>query len=263
MKRRILLTAAICLAAPLAGCDQINAWLHPKPKDNSFLVVDAPPPKAIVALYPGQDQISVQARAGDCATADRCHIWQDGKWMPLPADASKSLPLLAVTQPAEGSYSDALWRKVGNDRAVLVNSQAGAGNFDVGKFDGLRIGLKAAGRTTYVTAYGLEGADNHLTGAQGDVIIANGTVWLLQRRPDGSAVLADLFAQWAKAQPIICLPGLALDLAGQWAGPPEKALSPDIYVSRVTDTPEHRDDDAHRQTVLATCASGPAMSKSR
>ncbi|WP_155913698.1 hypothetical protein [Asticcacaulis sp. AC466] len=263
MKRRVLLTAAICLSLPLAGCDRINAWLHPKPKDSSFVVVAAPLPKAVLALYPGKDDISVQARAGDCATADLCQIWRNGKWMPLPADESKNLPLLAVTQPAEGSYSEALWRKVGNDRAVLVNSQAGAGNFDVGKFDGLRIGLKTAGRTTYVTAYGLEGADNHLTGAQGDVIIANGTVWLLHRRPDGSAVLADLFAQWTKAQPIICLPGLALDMAGQWAGPPEKALSPDIYVSRVTDAPDHRDDDAHRAAVLAACAPSSTTPKSR
>jgi hypothetical protein len=58
----------------------------------------------------------------------------------------------------------------------------------------------------------------------------------------------------ARPGPIHCLPGLVLDTS-QWAGPVEKALSPNLFVSRAIDTGT---DTSRRQAIVAACPAKPA-----
>ncbi len=268
----------------LCGCDRIDAWLHPKPADTTVTEAPTPPLKAPVQLYPGQAAPVMQVRGdGDCAAARTCYVFSNGNWQALDPKLAGAVPLLSVQPPAESAYSDSLWRPVGTgNRFVLLNDDAGQQNFQSWLFDGQRIGLMDPSRTTYITAYAIEDgktlaahsvctrgdspADEgdtakagcalrvapglYLTGDEGDVFIANGTAWLLYQKRDGGADLVDLFAVLARHQTLVCLPGLILDTTGATAGPPEKALSPDIFVSRLTDPDT---DDKRRDAAMRAC----------
>jgi hypothetical protein len=164
-------------------------------------------------------------------------------------------------------------------RYVLV-SPAGFDGIQRGQFDGLRIGVQDATFATYFTAYSVEnsaalrahglctrdravdsgdplkancaqkvGNDRYVLPLNGEVVIAGDKAWLLQRRPDRSANLVDLFA--LPRGPVACLPGLIIDTQGQWMGTPDKALSPDLFVSRSRSSPEF---EAHKAKLLKTCS---------
>lgn len=278
MNRKVL----IALTAPLllAACDRIDALLHPYDEAAPTHVIPAPPdPKGPVVAYPdGDTGISLQSRPGDCAKT-ACLVLKRGKWLPLPADATTSVSLLNVESATGSHYQDDLWRPVGTSgRHVLVNDRAGENNVAAGLFDGPRIGLKDGRHTTYVTVYAVEDTPAPAC-ASGDTdgaaicpqplpgglslmapsmtVIARGDkVWLLQTRPNDAANMIDLFAVSAGPQ-IICMPGLILDTAGRWAGPPEQALSPDIFVSRTID----RNANAARRDALLRICHPPAPPK--
>ena len=226
----------------LSGCDQIDAWRHPYDETQPLRTIPAPP-SGDIAPYPGAAGLTLEGRPGPCATTP-CYQFIKGRWKPLK-DVS-GVPLLSIDAATGSVYSDDLWRTVVTGREILINSEAGRQNSAKGQFDGLRIGLLAGNRTRYITAYVLDGS-----GAP-SVYLSGGTAWLLQPRPDHSANLADLFA--LPATPVIaCLPGLAID-QNAWAGPPEKALSPDIFVSRAVDPAAAK---AEQAAVTHACASKP------
>lgn len=245
----------------LGGCD----LLTPKPKDMAAQPVP-PPASGVPQLFADGEMVSLQVRPGNCAEA-QCQVFRDGRWHPMPKAALRSLPILAVSEPTGSEYSDGLWRSVAPGRAVLVNSSAAGQSQMDGHLDGLRIGLSDSGRRTYVTAYSLEDAKavpagtGHALGdgrifarVDAEVVVHGGKAWLLHRRPDRSGNLIDLFAILARPGPYRCLPGLVLDTS-QWAGPAEKALSPNLFVSRDIDVTK---DAARRQAVIAACPAKPA-----
>ena len=268
----------------LCGCDRIDAWLHPKPVDKTMTEAPPPPVKANIQLYAGDTAPVMQARSGNCTVAQACHVFRDNRWQPLDPKMAGSVSLLAVEPPVPDSdYSDGLWRPVGaGNRFVLLNNQAGYQHFQSWLFDGQRIGLMDPSRTTYVTVYAIEdsktlaargvctrgdspadegdttkagcalrvGPGHYLTGDEGDVVIANGTAWLLYQRRDGSARLIDLFALLAEHKDLVCLPGLILDTTGTTAGPVEKALSPNLFVSELSGADV---DNKRRDASMATC----------
>lgn len=271
MNRKVLIALASLFS--LAGCDRIDAMLHPYDEAAPTHVVPAPPnPRGPVVAYPeGEAGISLQSRPGDC-TKMACLELKRGKWLPLPAEAAKSVSLLNVEGATGNRYQDDLWRPVGaSGRQVLVNSLAGENNVAAGLFDGPRIGLRDGTHTTYVTVYAVETGPTpscrhddtgpgsacadalpgglYLMKPNMSVIARGDKLWLLQARPNGAANIIDLFAI-AQKPLIVCMPGVILDTAGRWAGPPEQALSPDIFVSRAIDRQVNA---AYRDRLLSIC----------
>ncbi|MDI7774891.1 hypothetical protein [Asticcacaulis sp. EMRT-3] len=211
----------------LTACDRIAAWQHPKPKDTALQVVPAPQPKGAVALYPAADGVSVQSRTKDCASAS-CLVYREGKWRPLPDDQIRFLPLLSLRGATGSAYGEDMWRNAGAaGRSVMLNAAAGRDAVKRGQFDGLRIGLRKDGQTSYVTVFALGGTDPM---PDAEVALSGGGAWLLVRQPDGESVLANLFALMGRTT-VTCAGRVAIDTAA-WAGPVETALSPDIFVSR-------------------------------
>lgn len=234
----------------LIGCDRIDAILHPYDETAATHVIPPPPDlKGPIIAYPdGETGISLQSRPGNCAKGAVCLVLKRGKWQPLPADAATSVSLLNVESATGSRYQDDLWRPIGTSgRHVLVNAKAGENNVTDGLFDGPRIGLRDGAHTTYVTVYAVE--NQRLVTPNVAVIARGDKVWLLQTRPNGAANIVDLFAV-AQKPLIVCMPGLILDTAGRWAGPPEQALSPDIFVSRAIDRSANA---ARRDSLLKIC----------
>ena len=244
----VLLFALTCCA--LTSCDNIDALLHPYDETAPTRVLPAPVTAGgEIALYPGiNGDIAIQSRPGDCATS-LCSVLVRGRWRPLAAPDAHGVSLLSASEAIGGSYHEDLWQPLtASDRFILVNSTAGAANLKAGLFDGLRIGVRDKIHATYVTAYAIDGGAT-------SVIVNADKAWLLHNRPDHSADLVDLFAV-AQKPLVICMPGLILDTAGRWAGPPEKALSPDIFVSRNIDKTAN---PARRQALSRICH--PAKAK--
>ncbi len=257
---RASLTMALTFSA-LTAC-------HPVPKSMpAAQSIFAPPAKTgAVHLYPGQTSPVLQSRGGDCGKPGLCVVykrsfWGRMTWQPLQKTEAGDVALLSLTMPVGSAYSSALFSPVGEDTeddSVIINTIASQ-PIEAHIFDGLRIGLRQGKAVTYLTAYAIENhpqagtqklADNaYLSDIDADVVIANKKAWLLQRRPDGSANLIDLFA--VPKGPALCLPGLILDTAGTWAGTPEVALSPDAFISAIRPTPAY---EAHKAQLLATCA---------
>lgn len=258
------------LAAISVSCLILSACARPAPVDSSLIALPAPP-SGTALLYPGDDgTLSTQSRTGDCVKTS-CFVFTGSRWEPLKAANAKTTALLSVEEATGSQYADDLWRQVTPTRAILINASAGDANISAGQFDGLRIGLRDGARTTYVTAFAIEegstlqaanrclsgagcakplGGGVYMTTMNASIVVSGGTAWLLQHRPDRSANLVDLFAILGKPDKILCLPGLALDTAGAWAGPTEAALSPDLFVSRKVDPASV---EAERRTVLAKC----------
>jgi hypothetical protein len=244
----------------LCGCD-VPA---PKPKDMATQAVP-PPPSGTAQLFADEQTVSLQVRPGDCAKTE-CHLFRDGRWRPMPRASMRTLPLLAVSEATGSDYSDGLWRPVAPGRAILINAGAARQTLAAGHLDGLRVGLSNGTQRTYITVYAI--GDKGMTGglalgdgrtaapATAEVVVHGGKAWLLQQRPDRSANLVDLFAVMARPGPIHCLPGLAMDTS-QWAGPVEKALSPNLFVSRAVD---NGTDAGRRQAIAAACPAKPAKS---
>ena len=220
-------------------------------------------------LFADGDTVSLQVRPGDCAKTS-CLAFRGERWQQMPKTSLRSLPLLAVSEATGSDYSEGLWRPVAHGRAILLNASAAHQTMAAGHLDGLRIGLMNGARRTYVTAYAIENAKDAVFSEgqplgdgrlvlpiKAEVIVHGGKAWLLQQRPDRSANLVDLFAVAARPGPIHCLPGLALDTTA-WAGPVEKALSPNLFVSRAIDTAR---DASRRQAVIAACPVKPANPK--
>ena len=250
MFRAPLLFAALLA---LTGCDRIDALLHPYDELAPTRVIPPPPDvKGPIMAYSGPgDTVSLQSRPGDCAKV-ACFALVRGTWQPLPAADATTVSLLNVDGATGSTYQADLWRPLGaGARHVLVNTAAGDSNLAEGLFDGPRIGLRDGTHTTYVTVYAVE---KSLISPPKIAILAQGDkVWLVQTRPSGAANLVDMFAVSAGAQ-IICMPGLILDTAGQWAGPAERALSPDLFVSRRID---RQANPARRAALLKICNPAP------
>lgn len=210
--RRVFIGLAIALL--LSGCHK------PAPKDMAVMVLPAPPQPGQVVLYGAPDGISVQSHSGDCGKA-ACFAYVKDKWRLLPKADASALPLLTLNGATGGAYDDLLWRASGGGRAVLLNRAAGRDAVKRGQFDGLRIGLKSGGKASYLTVFNAPDAE---------VALSGGGAWLLARQKDGSSLLLDLFALQGRAG-VTCVNGVAID-ASPWAGPPETALSPDVFLSR-------------------------------
>ena len=260
LRNRLSLLAALLV---LTGCDRIDALVHPYDETAPTHVIPAPPnAKGPVMPYPGAgDTVSLQSRPGDCSKV-ACFELVRGKWLPLPAADATSVSLLNVDGATGSDYQEYLWRSIGTGgRQVLVNTAAGDSNLADGLFDGPRIGLRDGAHTTYVTVYAVEkspgAGDPIISPPRLSLVARSDTLWLLQTRPDGAGNIVDLFAVSAGAQ-IICMPGLILDTAGRWAGPPERALSPDLFISRVIDRQANR---ARRDALLTIC--NPPAPKAR
>ena len=242
----------------LGGCDM----LAPKPKDMSAQAVP-PPPSGVAQLFADGQTVSLQVRPGDCAKTD-CHVFRDGRWRPMPKVSVRTLPLLAISEATGSDYSEGLWRSVAPGRAILINAGAARQTIAAGHLDGLRIGLSEGTRRKYLTAYAIEnkGAAGGLALGDGrtaapvkaEIVVHGGKAWLLQQRIDRSANLVDLFAVAARPELIHCLPGLAID-ASQWAGPIERALSPNLFVSRAVDSGA---DTSRRRAIATACPAKPA-----
>lgn len=278
---RLWIAATVALIG-LNGCDRIGDLLV-KPEKGPAYVVPAPPGKGEVQLYPASDpkavRPSIQVRPGDCSQKP-CEILIKKRWHPLPEKDAASMAYLSVMMPAGSIYSPDLWRPVGASGRYVLVSPAGFDGVQRGLFDGLRIGVQDATFATYFTAYSVEnsaalrarglctrdmavdsgdplkagcaqkvGNDRYVLPLNGEVVIAGGKAWLLHRRPDRSANLVDLFALPRGAP--VCLPGLIIDTEGQWMGTPDKALSPDLFVSRSRPSPEY---EAHKEKLLKACA---------
>lgn len=210
--RRLYTGLAITLL--LGGCHK------PAPKDMAVINLPVPPQSGQVALYAAPDGVSVQSHVGDCGKA-ACFVFVKDKWRPLTAADASALPLLTLNGATGGAYDDLLWRATGGGRAVLLNRAAGRDAAKRGQFDGLRIGLKSGGKTSYLTVF-------HAPDAE--VALSGGGAWLLAHQKDGSSLLLDLFALQGRAG-VTCINGVAID-AAPWAGPVETALSPDVFLSR-------------------------------
>jgi len=274
---RLWMAAATFALIFLTGCN-----LFTKPETGPAYVIPAPSAKGEIQLYPASDpkavHPSVQVRSGDCGK-ETCESLTGKKWHPLLKADATGVPYLSVMMPTGSTYSPDLWRPLSAGRHVLV-SPAGFDGVQRGLFDGLRIGVQDASFATYFTAYSVEnsavlkahglcmrdmavdsgdplksgcaqkvGNDRYVLPLNGEVIIAGDKAWLLQRRPDRSANLVDLFA--LPRGPVACLPGLIIDTEGQWMGTPDKALSPDLFVSRSRPSPEY---EAHKEKLLRACA---------
>lgn len=275
---RLWIAAAAVPLILMSGCD-----LFTKPEAGPAYALPAPAAKGEVQLYPAADpkatRPSIQVRAGDC-DKETCEILKSKKWHPLPKAEAMGLPYLSVMMPTGSVYSPDLWRPVGTGGRYVLVSPAGFDGIQRGLFDGLRIGVQAASLATYFTAYSVEnaatlkalglctrdmavdsgdplkancaqkvGSDRYVLPVNGEVAIAGDKAWLLQRRPDRSANLVDLFALPRGAP--VCLPGLIIDTEGTWMGTPDKALSPDLFVSRARPSPEY---EAHKVKLLKACA---------
>jgi len=227
-----------------------------------------PPPPASsgpIHLYPGVGAPELQSRSGDCGRQGTCSVyaptfWGGSRWQSLPSSTSAPLALLSLTMPVASAYSPTLFTKVNEgltDEAILLNT-TGEQRADRGVFDGLRMGIRRKGNVIYYTAYAVEPrpfqGSWHLTETlwtgpiDAEVVLDKGKAWLLQRRPDHSANLIDLFE--IPQGPVLCLAGLIIDTDGKWAGPPEIALSPDLFVNKVRMGPDYK---AHVARVLNTC----------
>jgi hypothetical protein len=260
----------------LTGCNFFT-----KPETGPAYAIPIPSAKGEIQLYPANEpravHPSVQVRAGDCGK-ETCESLIGKKWKPLPKADATGVPYLSVMMPTGSTYSPDLWRPLGAGRHVLV-SPAGFDGIQRGLFDGLRIGLQDATFATYFTAYSVENSaalkahglcmrdmavdsgdplksgcaqkvsnDRYVLPLNGEVVIVGDKAWLLQRRPDRSGNLVDLFALPRGAP--ACLPGLIIDTEGQWMGTPDKALSPDLFVSRARPSPEY---EAHKAKLLKAC----------
>ncbi|MFT4075225.1 MAG: hypothetical protein QM647_06795 [Asticcacaulis sp.] len=261
----------------LGGCN-----LFTKPETGPAYAIPAPSGKGEIQLYPATDpkaiRPSVEVRSGDC-DKDSCETLAGEKWQPLPKTEATALPYLSVMMPTGSAYSPDLWRPVGNAGRHVLVSLAGFDGVQRGLFDGLRIGLQDASFSTYFTAYSVEtgaalkarglcvrdmavdsgdplkascaqkvGDDRYVLPLNGEVVIVGDKAWLLQRRPDRSANLIDLFAL-PRGTPA-CLPGLIIDTEGQWMGTADKALSPDLFVSRARPSAEY---ETHKAHLLKAC----------
>ena len=250
--------ALAALTLLLGGCDRIDAWRHPYDETAPVhSVPPAPDAKAGLSLYPSpQGGVSLQSRPGNCDKVV-CYILVKGRWKPLSPTDYRGLGLLSVDSTTGGAYREDLWRPVGRSgNGVLVNSEVAANNVARGIYDGPRIGLRRGSplhyTTTYATAFAFETKDGklRLTPQAVSIYIAADKVWLLHVRADGSANLVDLLAAGERTDPLYCLPGLFLDTRPIWAGPVEKALSPDIFVSRAIDPAQA----ASEKQMVDTCA---------
>jgi len=241
------LGACLLAALVLTAC-------HARPKTApDTAVMHLPPPKAgQAALYAAPDGVSVQARLeghpGDC-DKKTCFVFMKNRWRPLPAGRVRELPLLTLGGASGSAYSESLWREAGPARGILLNDSAARDAVRRGQFDGLRIGLRDHGHTSYVTLFNADSANIALSG---------GGAWLLLPRPDGSSDLVELFGLMNRST-VTCMGKAAID-ASPWAGPVEKALSPDVFIARdipaasrtaektrVTQACSHYDADLKRQ----------------
>lgn len=278
---KLWIGAAVALLT-LSGCERITDLLA-KPEKGPAYAIPAPLAKGEVQLFPTTDAKallpSVQVRPGDCGK-ETCEILVRKRWQPLLKSDAAGMAYLSVIMPTGSAYSPDLWRPIGaSGRHVLV-SPAGFDGVQRGLFDGLRIGVQDATFATYFTAYSVENAatlkarglctrdmavdsgdplkagcaqkvgnDRYVLPVNGEVVIAGDKAWLLQRRPDRSANLVDLFAL-PRGVPA-CLPGLIIDTEGKWMGTPDVALSPDLFVSRSRPSPEY---EAHKAKLMAACS---------
>lgn len=272
----------VLAALALTGCDRIAELLE-KPETGPTRVIPAAPGDSDIRLYPplanAKDQTPVaQVRPGDCATT-LCFQRVKKHWKPLLKADAQGEAYLSVMMPTGSDYSPDLWRPVESTGKRILVSAAGVDGVARGLFDGLRIGLQDTSGATYFTAYSVEngaalkarglctrdmatdaghpakagcaekvGPDRYILPFNGDVVMASGKVWLLHRRPDRSANRVDLFA--LPRGPTVCLPGLIIDTEGKWMGPPEAALSPDLFVSRSRPSVEY---EAHKAKLLKAC----------
>lgn len=279
---RVWIGAAIVALATLSGCDRISDLLA-KPEKGPAYAIPRPSGKGEVQLFPATDaqtpMPSVQVRPGPC-DREPCEILVKKHWRPLPQKDATGVAYLSVMMPAGSAYSPDLWRPVGAGGRYVLVSPAGFDGVQRGLFDGLRIGVQDASFVTYFTAYSVEdadmlnayglcprdraiddgdplkaacaqkvGNDRYVLPVNGEVVIAGDKAWLLQRRPDRSANLVDLFALPRGAP--VCLPGLIIDTEGKWMDTPDVALSPDLFVSRSRPSPEY---EAHKEKLLRACA---------
>ncbi|WP_349319743.1 hypothetical protein [Asticcacaulis sp. MM231] len=273
----------VLAALGLSGCNRIADLLE-KPETGPTRVIPAPPGDGDIRLYPpladAKDQSpAAQVRAGDCAKTV-CFQWGRKHWKPLPKTDVKAEAYLSVMMPSGSDYSPDIWRPIESTGKRVLVSSAGVDGVARGLFDGLRIGLQDTSGATYFTAYSVEsgdllkarglctrdmatdagnpakagcaekvGPDRYILPFNGDVVIASGKVWLLHRRPDRSSNRVDLFD--LPRGPAVCLPGLIIDTEGKWMGPPEAALSPDLFVSRSRPSAEY---EAHKAKLLKACS---------
>jgi hypothetical protein len=279
---KLWMGAAFAALAALSGCDRIGDLLA-KPEKGPAYAIPAPSAKGEVQLFPATDAKaltpSVQVRPGDC-DKETCEILVRKRWKPLLRQEATGMAYLSVMMPTGSAYSPDLWRPVGASGRYVLVSPAGFDGIQRGQFDGLRIGVQDATFATYFTAYSVEnsaalrahglctrdravdsgdplkancaqkvGNDLYVLPLNVEVVIAGDKAWLLHRRPDRSANLVDLFA--LPRGPVACLPGLIIDTQGQWMGTPDKALSPDLFVSRSRSSPEF---EAHKAKLLKTCS---------
>lgn len=279
---KIWMGAVFAALAALGGCDRIGDLLAGPEKGPAY-AIPAPSGKGEVQLFPASDgkapTPSVQVRPGDCGQA-ACETLVTKHWRPLPKEAAAGMAYLSVMMPAGSAYSPDLWRPVGASGRYVLVSPVGFDGVQRGLFDGLRIGVQDATFATYFTAYSVEdaamlkarglcardmavdagdplkaacaqkvGNDRYVLPVNGEVVIVGDKAWLLQRRPDRSANLVDLFALPRGAP--VCLPGLIIDTEGKWMGTPDVALSPDLFVSRSRPSPEY---EAHKEKLLKACA---------
>ncbi len=274
---KVWTSAATAALVFLGGCDLLT-----KPEKGPAYAIPTPSAKGEAQLFPATDTKaltpSVQIRPGDCGK-EICEILVRKRWQPLLKADAAGVAYLSVMMPTGSAYSPDLWRPVGaSGRHVLV-SPAGFDGVQRGMFDGLRIGVQEATFATYFTVYSVEnvatlkarglctrdmavdsgdplkagcaqkvGNDRYVLPVNGEVVIAGDKAWLLQRRPDRSANLVDLFA--LPRGPVACLPGLIIDTEGKWMGTPDVALSPDLFVSRSRPSPEY---EAHKAKLLKAC----------
>ena len=274
---KLWIGATIGALAFLGGCDLLT-----KPEKGPSYVIPTPSTKGEIQLFPATDakaqMPSVQVRPGDC-DKEACEILVKKRWHPLLKADATGIAYLSVMMPTGSTYSPDLWRPVGTSGRHVLVSPAGFDGVQRGLFDGLRIGVQDATFATYFTAYSVENAvtlqarglctrdmsvdsgnplkagcaqkvgnDRYVLPVNGEVIIAGDKAWLLQRRPDRSANLVDLFA--LPRGPAACLPGLIIDTEGKWMGAPDIALSPNLFVSRSRPSPEY---EAHKAKLLKAC----------
>ncbi|HTN40346.1 MAG TPA: hypothetical protein VLZ84_04290 [Asticcacaulis sp.] len=272
---------AIVALVALSGCDRINDLLA-KPEKGPAYAIPAPATKGEVQLFPNADikavTPSVQVRPGDC-DRETCESLVRKRWTPLLKKDATGMAYLSVLMPTGSAYSPDLWRPVGASGRYVLVSPVGFDGVQRGMFDGLRIGVQDATFATYFTAYSVEnsaalkarglctrdmavdagnplkagcaqkvGNDRYVLPVNGEVVIVGDKAWLLQRRPDRSANLVDLFALPRGAA--VCLPGLIIDTEGKWMGAPDVALSPNLFVSRSRPSPEY---EAHKAQLLKAC----------
>lgn len=278
---KVWMGAVMAAFVTLSGCDRISDLLA-KPEKGPAYAIPAPSAKGEVGLYPASDPTAtrpaVQIRPGDC-DKETCQVLDRKKWKPLLKADATGVPYLSVIMPTGSTYSPDLWRPIGTTGRYVLVSPAGFDGIQRGMFDGLRIGVQDATFATYFTAYSVENAamlkarglctrdravdsgdplkagcaqkvsdDRYVLPVNGEVVIAGDKAWLLQRRPDRSANLVDLFAQPRGAP--VCLPGLIIDTEGKWMGAPDVALSPDLFVSRSRPSSEY---EAHKDKLLKAC----------